>query len=90
MDGYIADVLNKYGHPRPRKPQHSLHQHREINYGAATQLVPEKDTSPPLNPAGILHTQGIVGLLLYYGRAVDSKLLVALSAIGSQQVSATK
>lgn len=34
--------------------------------------------------------QGIVGFLLYYGRAVDNKPLVALSAIGSQQAQAAE
>ena len=34
--------------------------------------------------------QMIVGALLYYGRAVNNKLLVGLSAIGSQQASATE
>ena len=34
--------------------------------------------------------QQIVGALLYYARAVDNKLLVALSAISSQQTKATE
>eukprot|EP00804_Cyclotella_cryptica_P011136 CCRYP_020838-RA/>CCRYP_020838-RA protein AED:0.39 eAED:0.39 QI:0/0/0/1/1/1/3/0/399 len=34
--------------------------------------------------------QGIVGSLLYYARAVDNKLLVALSTISSQQTAATQ
>ena len=90
MDGYILDVLTKYGHPAPSKPQHAPHQHREIDYGAKTQLTPEADTSPPLGPDEVKRIQGIVGSLLYYGRAVDNKLLVALSAIGSQQAQATE
>ena len=35
-------------------------------------------------------SRGIVGALLYYARTVDNKLLVGLSAIGSQQASATQ
>lgn len=40
----------------------------------------------------LLHTQteNIMGALLYYGRAVDNKLLPALSAIGTQQATATE
>jgi hypothetical protein len=89
MDGYIADVLLKYNHTRPSKPQHSPHKHREIVYGAKPQLTPDVDTGRPLNEAGIKRVQGIVGSLLYYARAVDNKLLVALSAIGMQQAKAT-
>eukprot|EP00804_Cyclotella_cryptica_P003921 CCRYP_016106-RA/>CCRYP_016106-RA protein AED:0.11 eAED:0.25 QI:0/0/0/1/0.2/0.16/6/0/1395 len=75
---------------RPRKPQHAPHKHREIIYGAKEQLLPDNDTSPPLDAAGIKRIQGIVGSLLYYARAVDNKLLVALSTISSQQTAATQ
>eukprot|EP00804_Cyclotella_cryptica_P028768 CCRYP_018720-RA/>CCRYP_018720-RA protein AED:0.37 eAED:0.37 QI:0/0/0/1/0/0.25/4/0/1148 len=90
MDTYISALLLKYDHPRPRKPQHAPHKHREIIYGAKEQLLPDNDTSPPIDAAGIKRIQGIVGSLLYYARAVDNKLLVALSTISSQQTAATQ
>ena len=90
MDGYITRVLLKYGKPRPSKPQRSPHKHREVIYGAKEQLTPEDDTTPPLDIQGTKRVQGIVGALLYYARAVDNKLLVGLSAIGSQQAAVTQ
>ena len=90
MKVYIAKVLLKYGHPFPKKPQLSPHKHQEISYDAKEQLSPEDDTSPPLDIQGKKRVQGIVGAILYYARAVDNKLLVGLSAIGSQQASATQ
>ena len=48
------------------------------------------NNSPPLNEKGINRIQGIVGDLLYLGRAVNNKLLVDLSAIGAQQAAATE
>ena len=48
------------------------------------------DTSPPLNYKGIKRVQGIVGVLLYLGRAFNNTLLVSLSAIGAQHEAATK
>ena len=48
------------------------------------------DTTLPLNEKGIKRIQGIVGALLYVGRSVNNKLLVALSAIGDQQSAATE
>ena len=90
MDGYIQDLLFKEGHKPPKKPQQSPHCHREIVYGAKQQLAPEDDLSPPLDEAGVTRVQRIVGALLYYGRAVDNKLLPALSAIGAQQAAATE
>ena len=64
--------------------------HRPIDYGATQQLVQPKDTIPPLNEKVIKRIQVIVGALLYVGRAVNNKLLVALSAIGSHQTAATE
>ena len=89
MNGYIEKVLLKYGHPRSSKSQLSLHKHREVIYGAKEQLTPEDDKSPPLDNQGTKHVQGIVGALLYYGIAVDNKLLVGFSSIVSQQATAT-
>ena len=90
MDIYIANVFLKYGHPNPKKTQLSPHKHREVIYGAKEQLAPEDETTPPLDSQGTKRVQGIIGALLYYAQAVDNKLLVGLSAIGSQQASATQ
>ena len=73
----------------PCKPKLSPHKCREVKYVSKTQLAPKEDTSKPLNDAGIRRVQTIVGALLWIGRAVNNKLLVALSAIGSQQALAT-
>ena len=48
------------------------------------------DTNPPLNEKVIKRIQGIVVDLLYVGRAVNNKILVALSAKCSQQAAATE
>ena len=48
-------------------------------------MAQPKDNSPPLDDKGIEQVQRIVGALLYVGRAVNNKLLLALSAIGSNQ-----
>ena len=90
MDGYIDKLLIKYNHTIPTKPQLSPHRHWEIVYGAKEKLTQEEDTSPALDAAGIKRVQAIVGALMYYTRAEDTKLLVALSTIGGQQEAATK
>ena len=48
------------------------------------------DTSHPLNEKGIKRIQVIVGALLYMGREVNKKILVALSEIVSQKAAATE
>ena len=79
MNGYTEKVLLKYGHPCPSKAQLSPHKHREVIYGVKEQLTPEDNKSPPLDNQGTKRIQGIIGAFLYYGRAVDNKLLVGLS-----------
>ena len=90
MYGYITIVILKYGYPCPIKPKLSPHKHSEVIYGAKEQINPEDDTSMPLENQSTKHVQGIVGALLYYAQSVNKKLLVSLSAIGSQQATATQ
>ena len=72
MDGYIANVLLKYGHPSPKKTQLSAHKNRKVIYGVKEQLYPEDDTTPPLDSQGKKRVQGIVGAILYYAQAMDN------------------
>jgi hypothetical protein len=89
IPGYIDNILTKFTHPRPRRAQCSPHKCLPIAYGAKTQLTPDTDTSPLLDDVRKHRIQEIVGALLYYARAVDNKLLVALSAIAARQAKAT-
>jgi hypothetical protein len=72
------------------KKQLSPHKHHNINYGAKEQYTHTTPPSPALDKKGVKDVQEIVGALLFYARAVDNKLLVALNAIGAQQASATE
>jgi hypothetical protein len=47
------------------------------------------DTSLPLDKAGITKLQQIIGTLLYYARAVDNTMPVALGTLASAQTQAT-
>jgi hypothetical protein len=58
-------------------------------YDAKTQLTLESDTSELLDDSCKHCIHKIVGSLLYYARAVNNKLLVALSAIAARQAKAT-
>ena len=58
--------------------------------GPRSNMMRSQTTPPPLDASGILRFQSIVGALLYYSRAVDNKLLVALSELGQQQSTATE
>jgi hypothetical protein len=57
--------------------------------GANIQLTTPKDTTTTLSTAEIKCIQQITGTLLYYARAVDATLLVALGTIAAQQARGT-
>ena len=90
MKCYIVDLLLGLGHAKPVKPQLYPHKSKDIKYGSSIQLSPEEDTSSQLDKSGVTRVQMVVGALLWIGRAVNNKLLVALSAIGSQQAAETE
>lgn len=59
-------------------------------YGAKAQYVEKADENPPLDKAGQKYIQAVTGTLLYYARAVDPTILVALSTIAAQQAKLTQ
>ena len=89
MPGYIQAALHKYQHPTPKRAQHAPHIWHKPNYGAPQQLTSPEDTTALLPPAEVKCVQQITGTLLYYARAVDSTLLVALGTIAAQQARGT-
>ena len=89
MPGFIERALNRFQHDAPTRPQHAPHRSAQPIYGKQQQLTPAPDLSPLLDAADIRKTQEIIGTLLYYARAVDPTLLVALSTLASQQSKAT-
>ena len=89
MDNFIIDLRAKFNHPKPKKPQHSPHRHTPIIYGEKFQYSVETHTSPPLDSARKLRIQRLVGDIRYYARAVNNKLVLALSEIAQQQSSPT-
>ena len=89
MPGYIRKALQRFGHERPRRQQNSPHPHVAPIFGAKAQYVEVETPSTPLDKEGQKYVQAVTGTLLYYSRAVDSTMLVALNAIATQQASPT-
>ena len=90
MPGFIERALLRFKHNKPARAQHSPHRAAPTIYGAKQQLTPEPDNTPLLDAAGNKTVQEIIGTLLYYARAVDPTLLVALSTLATQQTNGTK
>jgi hypothetical protein len=89
MPGYIKKALVRFGHKAPTKPQHQPHQHTVPTYGATVQYAKAADTSKVLSKEDKTYIQQVIGTLLYYGRAVDATILVALSSLASAQAKPT-
>ena len=90
MPGYIEKALLRFAHPPPNKPQHQPHPSADKKYGETIQYAKTPDDSPLLPQTDKTYIQGVLGTLLYYGRAVDSTVLVALNAISAAQASPTE
>jgi hypothetical protein len=90
MPGYVAKALQRFEHPTPSRPQLSPHATNPIQFGVRSQLTETPDTSPPMSVAQIKRLQQIAGVFLYYARAVDSSMLVALGSLAALQTKATQ
>jgi hypothetical protein len=90
MPGYIAKALKRFDIVTPSRPQHAPSAWIEPVYGSHTQLTPPADASTPLDPLGITRLQEIVGVLLFYARAIDSTMLVALGSLAAAQSQGTE
>jgi hypothetical protein len=90
MPGYIKAALHKYQHPAPSLPEHAPHTWNPPIYGAKTQFVDDKTSSPILSDKDVNKLQQLTGTLLYYARAVDPTLIMTINVLASGQSNATE
>ena len=89
MPGYIENALVRFGHKKPDNPQMQPHPHILPTYGVKIQYAKAADTAPPVTVAEKKFIQQVIGVLLYYGRAVDSTILTGLSSLAAAQANPT-
>jgi hypothetical protein len=82
--------LLRFQHVRPSKPQHQPYPHVKVIYGAKAQYEAVPEESPKLDKAGTKFIQEVTGVFLFMGRAVNGRLLTALSALASEQANPTE
>ena len=85
LPNYVSKKLAKFGHTKPNICQHIPLQPLPRTYGKSAQIPNPPDDTPLLEKNGIKRVQQVSGSFLYYGRAVDSLILHALSDIASEQ-----
>ena len=89
MPGYVKRGLQQFNHPTPKKRQNSPYPNVPIKYGATKQYATTRVDALPVSAEDKKFIQQVCGKFLFYGRAVDSTILVAVSAIASQQAKPT-
>ena len=91
MPGYIEKAIQRFTHPIPKKPQAAPSKWTAPNYGASVQYAEPEDETNHLDKSGITRLQEIIGVLLYYARAVDNTMLVSLGImLASAQTQGTE
>jgi hypothetical protein len=90
MPGYIKTQLLKYKHIVSPRSQHCPYSPEPEKYESEAQSPLPLDTLQTLDKKEIKAVQRIVGSILYYARAVDMTVLMALSMIASEQTKGTE
>ena len=90
MPGYCEEASQRFQHEMPKKRQNQPYPHIERKYGAKQQYAEDEDTSPTLNKEQKKFIQEVIGVFLYYARAVDCTMLPALGDLATQQANPTE
>ncbi len=88
MPGYIKKKLQEYNHFLPKKVQMCPYLSEPKRFSTEAQAPLPPNSLPKLDVKGIKRVQQIVGSILYYARAVDMTILMALSLIAVEQAKA--
>ena len=90
LPGYVDRALQRFTHPVPSRPEDAPHQWHRPDYGAKIHFATADDTSPALPPTDKKLIQEVIGIFLFYARAVDLTMLPALGSLAAQQSAPTK
>eukprot|EP00804_Cyclotella_cryptica_P000450 CCRYP_019933-RA/>CCRYP_019933-RA protein AED:0.03 eAED:0.04 QI:0/0/0/1/0.4/0.16/6/0/1642 len=90
MPGYCKKAGHRFHHPVPIKPQHQPYPHTPRTYRAKQQFVDTADDSALLSNTDKTFIQEVIGVFLYYARAVDCTMLPALGSLATQQSAPTQ
>jgi hypothetical protein len=90
MPGYCEKAGQRFHHSKPNKPQHQPYPSAPRTYGNIQQFCNSADTSPALGKQQKTFVQEVIGVFLYYARAVDCTMLTALGSLATQQASPTE
>ena len=87
MPGYVQNALNRFGVTMNSEGTHSPLIYHPIIHGPQMEYV---DASPPIDGTKTKRIQQVIGVFLYYARAVDESMLCALNKLASRQADPTE
>jgi hypothetical protein len=83
--GYAKKALHRLCHTPATWTQNSQRTWIQPHYGAQDQRTPHPNNTDKLDSAAITTVQEIIGIFLFYGRAIDCTMMAVLRTIASQQ-----
>ena len=91
MPGYVQQAVKKFQHgiKSPIKAVDAPHPYKATKKAWVTHETATNDAAE-LTPQAIKHLQQIVGNFLFYSRAIDPTILMALSIIATEQTQGTQ
>ena len=90
MRGYVAKALQRFEHDKPVRRQLSPSKYAPPNYRAKVQYADGPDTADPIGKSQRKCLQEVIGVFLFYARAVDNTMLHALSCLSKAQAKGTQ
>jgi len=90
IKGYVKKALQRFEHPPPSRPQHAPSKWTAPVYGAPQQFAEDEDTTQALRKEQTRLLREIIGTFLFYARAVDNTMLVALGTLAAAQSKGTE
>ncbi len=90
MPNYVTKQLVKYDHKPPKCHQACPYKPNPVKYGKHSQELNQWEESPLLGETKKKFVQQVVDSFLYYARAVNMTIPVALSDIAADSVKPTE
>ena len=90
MRGYAPKACKHFQYMMPKTKQDSPYPSKKSNYGTKVQYAKEADHSRKLTKEEKTFVQQVLGTFYFYGRAIDSTMLMPLSAIAATQAEPTE
>ena len=87
---HVMNAIQKFQHTPPERKHHAPQEWTELVYGKKIQYALLPSILPVLDKVGTRRIQGITWNFLYYARAVDPLMLLAINKISFQQETPTQ